>query len=157
MPVYNYRWLDPNKDPAPVGLLAHGPTLQVEVHVPTVLASAIAQQGGAIPAPGVGIGIIDTGATFSAVHKDIVTALGLNPIRTTTVGTAQGQVQQSVYMVRLAVPAMNLDFDASPLAAVDLTGQLADGQPVIALIGRDLLRQCVFIYNGPLGVFTLSW
>ena len=48
------------------------------------------------------------------------------------------------------------DVEAARATAVDLAGQDLAGKPIIALIGRDVLARCVFVYNGAMGSFSLS-
>ena len=39
-----------------------------------------------------------------------------------------------------------------PLIGVQMTGQ-----NLISLIGRDVLRHCVLVYNGPMGSYTIAF
>ena len=41
--------------------------------------------------------------------------------------------------------------EALPVLSADLSGL-----GILALLGRDVLSKCVFIYNGPAGQFTLA-
>lgn len=38
-----------------------------------------------------------------------------------------------------------------------ICAELLDAQGFHALIGRDVLRQCIFSYNGTIGHFTLAY
>jgi hypothetical protein len=83
----------------------------------------------------------------------------VNPVGTANVGTAGGRRKQSTYPVRLIFPGTAFPgFEHPAVLGADLSGQLALPQkPLIALIGRDILRRCVFVYNGSAGMFSLSF
>lgn len=49
---------------------------------------------------------------------------------------------------------MEIEFES--LVGVDLTGQVIGDHQLIALIGRDVLSRCLFVYNGQIGLFTLA-
>lgn len=108
--------------------------------------------------------MIDTGATRTCVDEPILkNALALKPIGIVNSGTAGGSVQQALYPARLVFTEQKLDLEFSSVVGVDLSGQqLPDTaehgkQDLIALVGRDILANCVLIYNGPGGFFTLSF
>jgi len=62
--------------------------------------------------------------------------------------------------VRLVLPEIDLSIGFDLVVGVDLSGMVADldgdPAPVIALIGRDVLERCVFVYDGPGAAFSLS-
>jgi hypothetical protein len=112
-----------------------------------------------VPAPQTGIALIDTGATMTCVHEPILKLLTLNPIGAVTSGTANGPVQQSLYPASLHFTALGFGIELDQVAGVDLAGQtvpLNPPQNVVALIGRNVLSRCIFIYNGPGGFWTLA-
>jgi predicted aspartyl protease len=105
--------------------------------------------------------LIDTGATNTCVHEAILQTLGLNPIGSITSGTAAGPVQHNRYPARLEFPGDGIDREFTSVVGVNLTGQfvrLSTGvHPIIALIGRDVLADWVFTYNGVAGEVTISF
>ena len=52
---------------------------------------------------------------------------------------------------KIICPTINIDVENSMGAS--LAGA---GMDLIALIGRDVLKSCVFIYNGPDGSFSIT-
>jgi hypothetical protein len=101
---------------------------------------------------------VDTGATMTCVDERTLTALGLQPVQTVTSGTAAGPKQQSVYFARVSFPILGWTIDL-PVAGVDLSGQevmLVPPQPVMALLGRNLLSQCMLVWNGPGGFWSIA-
>jgi hypothetical protein len=147
----------------PDNLMAFGALLAVEIHVPTELAAALAQRGKPIPPAISGWALIDTGATVSCVHETALTDLGVPPVGIAQFLTAGGPQERATYPVRLVFPETGWDWNVvTPLAGVDLTGQQAHfagapPQPILMLLGRDLLRTCVLVWNGPAATWSLSY
>ena len=56
-----------------------------------------------------------------------------------------------LYAGKLLLPGLNVDLEAG--FGVELSG--IDG--VVALIGRDMLKNAIFACNGPDGTFTLAF
>lgn len=87
--------------------------------------------------------------------------LGLNPIGTIMSGTAAGQAKHNRYPARLEFPGEGIDRDFNSVTGVDLSGQtvhLTSGQiPIIALIGRDVMSDWIFTYNGVGGFISISF
>jgi hypothetical protein len=120
----------------------------------------MSSQGLPLPAPVSGVALIDTGASHTCVNDAALKALAVNPIGVTTTRTAAGPATQSRYPVRLEFPGEALDLEFSSVTGVDLSGQAVSVNnsqiPIIVLVGRDVLGNCVLTYNGPGGFFTLS-
>src|SRR6266446_2806673 len=137
-------------------LASNGPILDISVSIPQALANLYARQQIPLPSPITGIALIDTGATRSCVHRPIMSQLGVNPIGVVTTGTAAGPASHNLFPTHFTFPAGGIDLDFSAVAGVDLSGQIINGQQLIALIGRDVLSRGIFVYNGPLGAFTFA-
>jgi hypothetical protein len=155
VPIHNQLALDPQHRIDPRHLLLIGCTLGVEVHVHPVLAQHLQQVDPTAPGPTpiVGRALIDTGATFTAIDLAAATQLQLIPVDTIQSGTAGGQRVCPRFPARLVFPGTPIPgIDFPRIVGVDLTGQ-----GFIALLGRDFLARCLFTYNGPLGLFTLSF
>ncbi len=151
MPIYNIASQGPPGTPAAAALHGSGPALPIQVAVPTALENQLRQAGQPIPTPISGNAIIDTGATFSAVDDALLQRLGVSPIGLSPTGTAGGPAQLNVYPARFILPG-GIQVGFSRVTGVHLTGQ-----PMIALIGRDVLSSMVLVYNGPLGIVTLAF
>jgi hypothetical protein len=137
-----------------------GAVLDIEIHVPPQIAKVLTDGGQPVPAPVTGLALIDTGATITGVHHECLSRLALNPIGKMDTGTAGGVVKRDMFPARLVCPSQRWAFDLAAVLSVDLAGQLIpmvpQPQPVIALLGRNFLEKCLFIYNGPGGFWTLS-
>jgi hypothetical protein len=163
MPVYNsfsFEQSGPGQplQPSPRGLAANGPNIRVQIEVAAALAQSFQETNQAIPTPVVGVALIDTGASITAIDGSVVTQLGLNPNGVAMVGTAGGPQQQSTFQARFSFPGTPLlGFEHARVLGCDLAGQtVLNQQPIVALIGRDILSRCVLVYNGSAGVFSLS-
>lgn len=156
MPIHNRFFLQGNRL-NPHVLAQIGPLLQVEVSVPTALERHLTAQNQPVPPPVTGWALLDTGATRSCVDQSTIARLGVNPIGTTTTGTAGGRVQQYLYPAKFRFPGEGLEIEFSSVVGVDLAGQSIASRDLIVLVGRDVLSRCVLIYNGPGGFFTLTF
>ena len=152
MPVFNvYPHNHPHGIPADL-LAAHGLLLSVEISVPQALASVLTSQRVPLPKPAVGAALVDTGASCCCVEETLLQGLELQPTSETNVSSPNGNRRQNVYFARLTFPGSPI-----PALEIPMIGVQMNQGTTISLIGRDLLRNCVLIYNGPMGSYTLSF
>lgn len=160
MPVHNHFFRsDDNQEINARALTVAGPFFTIEIQVPPDISDALKAAGEPVPEPETGIAIIDTGASLTCVHQEALERLKLNPFDIVKTGTANGIVDQQVYPASIVFPTRRWRINLQGVAGVDLTGQniLDPPQPVIALIGRNVLENWVFAYNGPGGFWTVSF
>jgi hypothetical protein len=125
----------------------------VEVHISLTAAAEAANAAASQPNPAAvpATALIDTGASHSAVRAGILAPLGLHPVGVITIATPSSHnVQCPLYSVRLTLPQGG--FLDTTVSEVPLQGQNID-----ALMGRDVLRFGILIYQGTIGQFTLSF
>jgi hypothetical protein len=137
-----------------------GPVITVVVWVSAAREGALAAAG--IPAPnGVTIrALVDTGASCTCIDPGVLRSLDLSPtgsVSVLTPSTGPWAHLADEYDVSLHIPGSQphhapLVFPAVPVTAADLSIQGIQG-----LIGRDILSQCVLIYNGFESTFTLAF
>ncbi len=135
-----------------------GPIVDALVGVSVPRRDALVAAGQAVPNVMQIRGLLDTGASHSAMDPMILNTLGLTPtgtvlVNTPTTGSAPVSVDQ--YDVAFMIPVAN----SPPLFNKTLpvtASELYAAQGFHALIGRDILSQCVFVYNGS-GFFTLAY
>lgn len=152
MPVYNvyphgHATQTPQDILAGVGLL-----LPVEISIPPALANILISQGIVLPKAVTGNALVDTGATSCCVEESQLIGLGLKPIGQVNVCGQSGPKLQNVYIARLSFPGTPI-----PVLDIRVIGVQMTGQNLLSLIGRDLLRHCVLVYNGPMGSYTLAF
>jgi predicted aspartyl protease len=121
-------------------LQAEGPRLDVKLTDTTGACQPIAVDA-----------LIDTGATVTVVANQVLKKLGLSPVGTALVHTPSStNVRCFKYLVRLVLP------NGVSLETVAI-GTPLRGQHIQCLIGRDVLRNAVFVYTGNTNTFTLSF
>lgn len=132
-----------------------GPRLHVRIAIPSRLASLYEEAGTKIPAPIEGYALLDTGASMTAVDEATLQQLGLASIGVTPVLTPSTteRIEANNYACLLSFPNCPLP-DLDPCTVV---GATLAGQGYLALLGRDFLRQVVFIYDGPGARITFAW
>jgi len=141
----------PNVQIVPQALQLSGPVVQVELGIPQDLAAYYEANNIAIPSPITGRALVDTGASITAVDKPLLLRLGINPLGTANVFTPQGEDEQEMFPVKLGFVGTPLQINFNSVLGSDLTRQ-----GIVALIGRDLLANCILVYNGVGGHFSLS-
>jgi predicted aspartyl protease len=129
-----------------------GPLLQAEAHVPDAVAKKLSEESKAIPQSQTGGALIDTGASICCIDEAAATALGLQPIDQIQMCGVAGSKMHNVYIAKVSFPG-------TPLGSMEwrLVGGDLKEQKLLLLIGRDILRQCIFIYNGHLGIATITF
>ena len=127
-----------------------GPILEVQVE-PVLAAQKVMQVDGdeisSVPVRA----LIDTGASGTLVQASVIEKLGLEQIGTvllTTPSTTRPLVRYQ-YHVRIVL-SRTIAFETNIVE-----GALV-GQDIECLIGRDILEQVLFTYDGPNSRFSLS-
>ena len=136
-----------------------GPIIDAIVGVSIARRAALVAAGQTVPATVQIRALLDTGASNTAIDPVVLTSLSLTPtgtvlVSTPTTGAAPQIVSQ--YDVGFMIPGPT---GGAPLLSQTLpviASELFAAQGFHALIGRDILSQCVFMYNGN-GFFTLAY
>jgi hypothetical protein len=137
---------------------AAGPLLDVLISVSAPRQAALQQAAQAVPGPQIARALIDTGASMTAVDPAITTALALAPTGQTTIhtpSTAAGQPHScNTYDIHLTLshPALSFSITALPVIQSNL-----HHQGIQALIGRDVLANCLLVYDGRAGSYVLAF
>jgi hypothetical protein len=144
--------------PSPQAVAITGPIIPVQIEIAKALAQSLQAANQPIPSPVVGIALIDTGASITSFDMSVAVQLGINPNGVAQVGTAGGPQQLSTYQARFTFPGTPIPgFEHARVLGCNLAGQtVLNQQPVLALIGRDVLRLFVFVYNGTVGMWSVS-
>jgi hypothetical protein len=135
-----------------------GPLLDVLISVSAPRQAALTQAGQPVPAPQIARALVDTGASVTAVDSAILTALALSPTGQTTIhtpSTTAGQPHQcSTYDIHLTLSHPALSFYIPALPVIQST---LHHQGIQALIGRDVLANCLLVYDGRAGIYILGF
>jgi len=141
----------------PVG--SNGPVLTAVVAVSQERNAALVAAGKPVPKPVPITALVDTGASATCVDPSVLAALSLTPtgiVSLSTPSTGETPHQAEQFDAALIIPAPQgsaLVFRTIPVVASELLA----AQGFHALIGRDILDQCIFFYNGSLKLFTLAY
>jgi predicted aspartyl protease len=108
-----------------------------------------------IPDPISGLALIDTGAAITAVDEQACNTLGLHATGVVPIAHAGGSSSHPCYPVHISFPGTPLPSLQNPrVASVKLS---VGKQPIILLLGRDLLSKMRVVYNGPAGRIELAF
>lgn len=136
----------------------YGPLTPVRVGVSYPRRDALTAHGHTPPPPVKVLALVDTGSSGTMIHSDLIAALGLTPTgrsRLTTATTGTSPVWTDTYDISLSFRAPQrrpTTITELRVAATDFTNH---GFQV--LLGRDILAQCLLVYDGRLGCFMLSY
>lgn len=131
-------------------LTVDGPTLEITIGLGEAAADARVKADEAVPTPVVASGLIDTGASITAVQQGVLAPLNLHPVGVVQINSPTSHnVPCALYAVRLTLPNGWVD--------VTVVETLLPGQNVQVLIGRDVLHYGLLVYNGLSGHFTLAF
>lgn len=123
-------------------------------------AAALKAAGMVLPAPALARALLDTGASSTVIDLTIVAKLGLTPTGTVPVhtpSTGGSPVVFEQYDVGLALILGSGQIHVVPSLVIPVIAADLSSQGIQALIGRDMLREAVFVYNGDAGSFTLAF
>ncbi len=134
-----------------------GPRIEFKAMPSRQRVEALKRAGIPFSSPIVGMGLLDTGASCSALDRQLIATLGLQ---------TRGIVSIHTPSTGAGFQTCN-QFDACLVLGVMLPTPLMVTLPVIecdfstqgfqALIGRDVLHHCVFVFEGPADTFRLEF
>ncbi len=140
----------------PIG--AGGPVLEFFVGVSSPRADALRLAGQTVPPPILVRGLIDTGASCTCIDPAILQSLGVVSTGTVPTHTPSTQIgaphianQFDISMI-LQHPKLSWQFHAVPVLESSLSHQ-----GIQALIGRDILANCLLSYDGQACIFSLAF
>jgi len=131
-----------------------GPVIDVSVGASRSVAHALIAQGQATPSVQTIRALIDTGADRTAIHPkvlELINSSAAGTLRVRRPGSSRAFTRVDLHRVRVAfggAPASTaraLWFDVEVAAVAPASPHL------LALIGRDMLAHCRFLYDGPNG------
>lgn len=123
--------------------------------------AALLAANAVVPAPVRLRALIDTGTSGTCIDQSVLDSLGLTPTGTVNVNTpSTGATPHaaSQYDVSVIIPSGSnshapLVWPTIPVMAAELF----QAQRIHALVGRDILGDCVLNYNGTAKLYTLAY
>jgi hypothetical protein len=140
-----------------------GALADIRIGLPIAMVNLLRQQGRPLPAPQLAPALIDPGAEISCVDTQLLAPLiasGLQPQRfvLTNVPATGGMGMAIVYRVGITIlHPSGKERDHFVLRSLAVLDQPLSQLGYQALLGRDVLADCLFIYDGPLRRVTLAY
>jgi predicted aspartyl protease len=137
-------------------IVAEGALVDIFVALSTPRVDVLKAAGMGYPAPEKAKALIDTGASISSISPRIAKGLGLvpsgvTPIYSATTGVAPQNCNLYDVCLAFVQPSIKVLGVNIPVIEVDLfTG-------IDVLLGRDMLGQCLCIYDGQSNTFVLAF
>ena len=156
MPILNYRRKGRNQAgkvvPAPEALANLGPVVPMTLTLPNHVQRAYIKRGKQPPAPVKGLAMIDTGATMTCFDTASAQRAGLPTVGVARMMSASHAGHHvPMFTGKIICPRMTIDMVLGMGASLS-----SFGNGLIALLGRDILKSAILIYNGPGGHFSLA-
>ncbi len=102
--------------------------------------------------------LVDSGASCTCIDPQVLMALGLQATGKTTMttpSTGTTPVEADTYDVSIIIPAGTQQPLMRPVMSVVSSALIHQG--FHALLGRDVLAECIFTYNGSAEIFTFAY
>jgi len=135
-----------------------GPVIITFISVSRISREIMLAQGKAVPNSVQLRALVDTGATYTCIDSSVVARLNL--VRTGTMGV----LTPTTGAIPQLLPQYDVDLQfvsptsqvLPPLEDVSVLEAALSAQGIQALIGRDILARCLFVFDGPANSFSLS-
>jgi hypothetical protein len=134
-----------------------GPTIDIKVMQSPQRVAALKKANRPFASPSTVVGLIDTGASSSALDRIVIAGLDLQHrgvVSIHTPSTGPGYETRDEYDACLVLGETSL---RPMVLTLPVIGCDFSSQGFLALIGRDVLRHCKLAYDGPLDLFTLEF
>ena len=118
-----------------------GASIEVKIFPPLAVMQEYSAKKEKVPVKKV-IGLIDTGASRTAIDKNIASELKLIARDQQKVLTPSGDSKHYLYDIIITLE------NTKVLIPLQVFGAVLEKQPYDVLLGRDILRYCTLIYNG---------
>ncbi len=141
----------------PVPLLLRGPLIPVVITAPLELLDVLAINRHPAYRIYSGLGLIDTGASISAIDASVFIDLDIPVIDKKMLRSPHGSALLNLYNASAQIP--ELDLNRVPLDRVPgghFRTSTDDGPDIIMLIGRDIMHNWRFTYDGANSRFSVE-
>jgi hypothetical protein len=134
-----------------------GLLIDVKIMLTSSRVEALKRAGRPYAPPMTIVALVDTGASCSCVDKNVLDGLGLAKrgfVAIHTPSTGAGYIDRAQYDACLVLGEGQAGALVFTLPVIE--SEFAS-QGFLALIGRDVLKSYVLVYDGPASKFTLEW
>jgi hypothetical protein len=130
-----------------------GPKVEVSIQMSKAFSEELLKEKKEIPRPIVGMAVIDTGSSISGINQETIEHLQLQVIDVRKVRAATEKPKYRKFYAATFHIHMDNKIEI-PLERV--VGIPLEDQGIIALIGRDILKNFTFIYDGKNRLYSLT-
>lgn len=135
----------------------NGPIIDIIIGVSGPRKRALTAQGAQVPPPVQIRALVDTGASCTCIDPQILSGLnlsrtGVTQMHSTTTGATP--VPHNLFDVSLVLLNPKINYTMHVVSVAEVIVPVPGTQ---ALIGRDVLKNCLLIYDGQHKTFTLSF
>ena len=137
-----------------------GPVIALGMWVARAVAHGLVAQGAAVPPPQIIRALIDTGADRTAIHPHALALVSSSPGGTILVrrpGSGASGHRVNLHDIRLAFGGARVPPARGPWVEIEAAAVAPADPGILALIGRDMLVHCRFVYDGRNGELTLVY
>jgi hypothetical protein len=142
----------------PIGV--DGPVVELGLWIGRVAAHALVSQRRPVPPAQTIRALIDTGADRTAIHPDALALIDSPPagtIKVRRLGSSSAFRRVNLHDVRLAFAGVQARPTRTVWVEVEAAAVVSADPGILALIGRDMLVSCRFLYDGPKGELLLEY
>jgi hypothetical protein len=135
-----------------------GSIIDLGIWVARAVTHILVAQGLAVPPPQAVRALIDTGADRTAIHPHALALVSSSPGGTNLVrrpGSGVSGRHVNLHDLRLAFGGPLLSPARGPCVELEAAAVAPADPGILALIGRDMLTRCPFVYDGLNGKLTL--
>ena len=133
----------------------HGPLVHVRVTIDRTMRRAYESAARALPEPVRGLALIDTGAVQSGIDEGVALSLGLNPVGVSEMLTPAGEATKvGVFWGEVAFETAEFQPLRQQFLGMKLGYKVKESR-VVAILGRDFLRDGRLSYDGPSKLFSI--
>jgi hypothetical protein len=135
-----------------------GPVVDLGIWLARALAHALVSRGQLVPPPQTIRALIDTGADRTAIHPNALALISSPPAGTALVrrpGSTTAARRVDLHDVRLAFGGAVVSPTRGTWVELECASVVPADPRVLALIGRDMLAHCQFVYDGLKGELLL--
>jgi predicted aspartyl protease len=128
-----------------------GPCVPVLVGLADQVAQELIKRKEPIPPMSSGLALIDTGSISSCIDEEAANAMHLPVVGNINLASSShASHRANQYPIKITIQGLQMVFNAPTAIGAPLKIQ-----GLVAIIGRDILQICCFVYNGATGQFTL--
>ena len=136
----------------PADLAISGALVALKLWVPESVTAERTRQAKPVVPPIDTLAEVDTGAMHTIIQEGVATSLGLDPVGTTKITTVTTPVYECyLYRIQLLFP----QGCTAEILAIEAPYIIRPNARTKCLIGRDILKHSLLIYNGLTNMFSL--